>query len=501
MKNINIPNWAIYGILFLIAFLFVFLFSSTTSPFYEHHPFWFNGDSGIFQEMGICLLQGSTPYIDLFDHKGPVLWFIQAFGKGINQSWGLMALQCVALFCTLLIWYKSIHFLVEQRFASLLITIVGLLFLLAFYVRGNLCEEWSLPFISLPIYLYLKRWKTDSSAKRSLYNHVDALIIGLCVGIIAMIRLNNTAPMVGFTLWHFILCIYNKEYKRFWIDIALIFSGIAIIFLICSSFYYYKAGWTGVYEMFYGTFVFNYKYYLSLYSIHTPTLFNILLFYLAPIVFGIITTICLLHKKETFHLGIPTIISYLVTSFAIGYSIFYHYLMVFIPLLVLTTSYIIYTKTKFTYILGITMVLYFVHTGYDAIDHLAFRIMGKQANTEIHDDFHRFVSSIPSYERRSIYNEGLSHNIGPGLFARENIYQCNRILYKRHLDYSNSLQEYEVTHGIKDLQPIWILTQGPIPQANNEYMRNHYTLVDSISGGEYEPIWCWRRISEHEFIE
>ena len=502
MKNTNIiPNWATYGILFIAAFLFVFLFSSTTSPLYEHHPFWFNGDSGIFQEMGICLLQGGTPFIDLFDHKGPILWFIQACGKGLNHNWGLMVIQSIALFFTLVIWYKSTHILVEKQVVSIIITLTGLLFLLAFYVRGNLCEEWSLPFISLPIYLYLKRWKQNTNAIFPLYNHTDAVIIGICVGIIAMIRLNNTAPIVGFVLWHFFLCVHQKKYKHLWIDIALIISGIVIIFIICSSFYLFKAGWDGVYEMFYGTFIFKYIYYLSLYNIHNPTLINILLFYLAPIVFGIINIICLLHKKETIHLGIPVIISYFITIFAVGYSIFYHYLMVFIPLLVLTTSYIFFTKTKFTYILGMAMVLYFFHTGYDAIDHLAFRMMGKKANTEINDGFHRFVSSLPLNERGSIYNEGMSHNIGPGLFANENICQCNRILYKRHLDYSSNLRKYEATHGIKDLKPIWVLTQSPRPEASDDYLAQNYTLADSIPGGEFDPIWCWKKNYEYELTQ
>ena len=93
IKQINIPHWIVYLGLLFAAGLFVFLFSCTTSPLYEHHPFWFYGDSGVFQEIGVCLLQGGTPYVDLFDHKGPVLWFIQALGKWINSQWGILLLQ------------------------------------------------------------------------------------------------------------------------------------------------------------------------------------------------------------------------------------------------------------------------------------------------------------------------------------------------------------------------------------------------------------------------
>ena len=241
LNTIIIPKWATYGILFIAAFLFVFLFSSTTSPLYEHYPFWFHGDSGIFQEMGVCLLQGGIPYVDLFDHKGPVLWFIQAFGIWISPKWGLMLIQSIFLFFTLIIWYESTLLLTEREIPSIIIPIFGLLFLLAFYERGNLCEEWSLPFISLPIYLYLKRWKTGPHSKQPIFNHTDTFIMGLCVGTIAMIRLNNTAPLIGFALWHFIRCIQQKEYKRMWADVALICGGMVIIMIICSMLYLIKA--------------------------------------------------------------------------------------------------------------------------------------------------------------------------------------------------------------------------------------------------------------------
>ena len=138
------------------------------------------------------------------------------------------------------------------------------------------------------------------------------------------------------------------------------------------------------------------------------------------------------------------------------------------------------------------MLVYFFHRGYDAFDHLAFRLLGKQANTEINDGFHKFISSIPIDERNSIYNDDLEC-IGSGLFAKENTYQCNKIIYSTHIDHSDYLKKYEESHGIKDLNPIWVLTQSPRPETTDEYLIANYTLADSIPGGEFDPIWCWRK--------
>ena len=487
MKQFTITNWVTYGILFFAAFFFVFLLSSTTSPLYEHHPFWFHGDSGIFQEMGVCLLNGGTPYVDLFDHKGPVLWFIQALGIWISPKWGLMALQSFFLFLTLVVWFKTTLLLIERQMPSIIISIIVLIFLMAFYQRGNLCEEWSLPFISTPIYLYLRRWKKEPNSKQPIYNHPDSIILGLCVGIIAMIRLNNTAPLIGFALWHTIRCIQQKEYKRLLIDFALICGGMVIIIMICSLFYFIKASWSGVYEMLYGTFIFNFIYING--DGDLPLVTKIQHYLPSTLFFAVTLFLC---KKTSVNINLPIIISYIVTLLAIGSFGYVHYMIIFIPLFLLSICLIINAKNLFSYLVLSAIVIHSAYLGYDAADHLLFRLRGKKANTELNDGFHRFVLSIPPNERKSIYNNGLN-NMGAGLFADELIFQCNRFLSKEHLKKSSYLSEYETNHGINALKPIWVLTQSPRPEATDEYMHTHYTLADSISGGEYEPIWCWKR--------
>ena len=494
-KQPSIPQWVVYCSFLIGAFFFAYLFSCTTSPLYEHHPFWFYGDSGVFQEMGVCILQGGTPYVDLFDHKGPVLWFIQALGKMINSQWGILLLQSISLFCSLFLLYKSIFYIVDKSTPSFFITISGLLFLMAFYQRGNLCEEWSLPFIILPIYLYLKRWMNNTSA--SLYNHYDIIITGFCIGILAMIRLNNAAPLIGFVLWYYITIIKNKEYKRFWTDVILMFSGIVLVFILCAAFYLIKAGWYGVYEMIYGTFIFNFIYFDVVWE---PTILVLLKKFSMPLGFLAITIICFFRIKTAKGITSPLIVSYILTLFVIGFTGFLHYFIILIPLFIITIGIINKSRASWSYLILGCCCLISIHFGYDAIDHLIYRLRGKKANTEINDGFHRFISSINTDERKSIYNYNVD-GYGPGMFANENTYQCNRIIHLTHLSVSTRLREYVKNHGIKEFQPIWVLTQGPRPEATDEFMQTNYTLSDSIPGGEFDPIWCWKRNDELYSLE
>ena len=55
----------------VLAALFVSAFSYGTSPFYVNHAF---SDSAMFQVIGKGWAEGSLPYVDLWDSKGPLIF-------------------------------------------------------------------------------------------------------------------------------------------------------------------------------------------------------------------------------------------------------------------------------------------------------------------------------------------------------------------------------------------------------------------------------------------
>ena len=58
-------------LLFLVSFVFVTLFSRSTSFLYVFE----GGDPAIFKQMGLALLRGKTLYVDYFDNKGCILYY------------------------------------------------------------------------------------------------------------------------------------------------------------------------------------------------------------------------------------------------------------------------------------------------------------------------------------------------------------------------------------------------------------------------------------------
>ena len=70
-----------YGIMLLTAFIFVFYASATTSPFIDFKRI----DSYMFLIMGRGWSKGLIPYVDLFDQKGPAIFFRVEFYSQLVQ--------------------------------------------------------------------------------------------------------------------------------------------------------------------------------------------------------------------------------------------------------------------------------------------------------------------------------------------------------------------------------------------------------------------------------
>ena len=89
------------GFVFVIAMVFC---SSFTSPLY---PNYYGDDSAVFVLIGKAIVNGKIVYKDLFDHKGPILFFIEAIGYSISERTGIWIIQCIFGLFTLLFVYRT----------------------------------------------------------------------------------------------------------------------------------------------------------------------------------------------------------------------------------------------------------------------------------------------------------------------------------------------------------------------------------------------------------
>lgn len=127
-------------------------------------------DSGVFLYVAWRLLVGDVPYRDVWDHKPPLIYFIDALGLSIapDSMWGVWLIEGIFIFATFLVLYK----LLEQEFniyaaiAGSILFASGLVTILA---RGNVTEEYALLFQALCFLLIAKAAKADFPSHLSFW--------------------------------------------------------------------------------------------------------------------------------------------------------------------------------------------------------------------------------------------------------------------------------------------------------------------------------------------
>ena len=144
----------------LFAFLFVslLLFSSSTSPLFQDR----GCDSAIFILAGRVVNAGRVPFKDMFDIKGPMIFFVEALGQMlVSGRIGAFILQTLFDSATMLLLYLSARLFLDRGW-SIIATGAAFFFFFAALAEGNFTEEYCLLPTVLCLYLALRQLSGDS---------------------------------------------------------------------------------------------------------------------------------------------------------------------------------------------------------------------------------------------------------------------------------------------------------------------------------------------------
>ena len=469
----NLINSKFYPLLlFVVSFVFVTLFSRSTSFLYVFE----GGDPAIFKQMGLALLRGKTLYLDYFDNKGCILYFIQALGLWLGGNFFILLMQTISLTVTLVIWDKmlALYHNPKQRLVCLG---VALLLLLCFYQDGDLTEEWCLPFASYPVLVYFRSLKSGKDIKLG-----EMFAIGVCFGIITFIRVNNAAPFLGFIAYVWILLLIKKDFGAFFKSLACFLAGLIIIAGNCVLYFYLKAGGHGVYEMMYATFLSNFEYMAIKVERHV-------LLYIAYFLF---LALCIaqqiINSAKNKEILIPTLLSYGIFLLSSGTHCFTHYLMAVLPLvIVLMMTMPTKIRSKQNILMGILLLesvcVYLPIPLALTVNDL---ILKNDKYSVIYDSFHKCIETIPENERDSIYNYNLLGN-GAGMMQHEGLLQCNRVFFSRFAFEMPTLHEEEKAKSL--IHPKWLMVAWEYYYTDEDanFILDYY---DEMCSFEHNRVYC-----------
>ena len=243
MNSKKLP-YIYYIPLFFVLFL--------VSMFNKQNPFcgfYYRFDSVIYQYIGKMMLNGQIPYRDIFDHKGPVVYFWNMLGYFINPVWGQWLIELLLLLIS-----GYLAFNIATKYISPLSSffITSIIFLCTTNVDAIGNTE------SLAVVLTFLCFKifNDFLSNKAL-TYKQSMTIGFCCA--AMLMIKPTYLTTPFVLICTVLCIfiYNKNFKELFLHI-LYFSiaFLAIILSILLWLYYHNA----LEDFWYSYISFNFEY-------------------------------------------------------------------------------------------------------------------------------------------------------------------------------------------------------------------------------------------------
>lgn len=307
-------------LVFASAFALMLVCAGNTSPLYPHYNCL---DSSMFLITGKGMLEGKICYADLFDHKGPVFFLMQAFGYAMGGRTGVWILQSLLFAVDILLLERISTKLGAKPLLPVLAFAAVFLFT---FSHGNITEEFSMPLILAAIYGEICFFVSDKKAHPPLL----AFLYGLIIGLLAFIRLNNAIPLCIPILCIGVELVKARQWKNL---VANFFAGLAGIVLVALPICLYYRAHGALYDMLYATFLHNFIYAKN--NTHSPILSGRFLHFLLMYAPGIFSAVAFGSKlrQTRSRLYVALLASTVVTYAMLLYSnVYQHYFMLGIPL-------------------------------------------------------------------------------------------------------------------------------------------------------------------------
>lgn len=193
-----------------ISFLLMLLL--TRSSFLYPYNNW--DDSNSYFSMGKSMFHGILIYRDLFDQKGPYLYFLYGLCSLVSGTTfrGVFLMEILLGAADLLMIDRILKLFCRPRTAAFLspILLACMCASKSFY-WGGCAEEICLPFLLFPLYVLLR---TLQHSRRAEFSPKDVFLSGLCCGFVFCVKFTLMGFFLGFALSVILTCRSFREFAR-----------------------------------------------------------------------------------------------------------------------------------------------------------------------------------------------------------------------------------------------------------------------------------------------
>lgn len=152
-------------------------------------------DAGVFLYIGNQILEGEIPYRDIWDHKGPLIYYVNAVGVALSpgRETGIWLLEATALLAS----GMGLYWLLKRVFGGLAAAVAVAIFFagLGYTLSpGNYTEEFSLPLQVAALWLFVKAESTPDG--KGLW-----FLIGTTGAAAFLLRPNNAGIQLSIVIY------------------------------------------------------------------------------------------------------------------------------------------------------------------------------------------------------------------------------------------------------------------------------------------------------------
>ena len=451
-----IRRTVIYILLSAFCVAFLLLLSASTSPLYGDYC---DGDSSIFMVVGKAITQGRSVYRDVFDHKGPILFYLNALGFALTGGKsGVFIVQCVFLSLTAIFMYKTAR-IFTKTVRSLICVVFTILAFAATISDGNLSEEYCMCVI--PIYFAVKYF---AIAENEPHPPLYSAVYGACFAVCAFIRINNGVMIGGVVLVTLVTEFISGRAKSALINLAAVIGGMAAVAVPVCIFFAAK-GLLG--DMIFATFTFNFLY-AAEGAEQTTSLLSVLLNWTLPIIARVVISLIFAKRLGAKVASLITTVSVFALIPALMGFAYTHYYTTLIPLISLYCAVFFFIATRhitfWSVLLCVAMMFplsgYFVNMSGN-VAHYADLLQRQQSPEEYgdtHTDVYRSAKTlsarIPEEDRDSVFG----YDVAAAWFLEADIMPCFR-LFTLQESWAGHYPEFgrEINEFMLETPPKWVV--------------------------------------------
>lgn len=214
---------------FFLASALVLAFCSTASPFYAFHAW---DDSNCFFTVGKSVLHGKTMYKDIYEQKGPLLYFMHTAAYLIsNDSFlGIWIFEIFVATIFLIFSYKSLSLFIssemKENLKFYLPIVLAIIFSSSSFVVGDSAEEFSMCLLAYPLFISLKNLKAKTEFKSK-----ELFLSGVCAGCIFWMKFSLVGFFIGWAIVPIWFYFRQKNLKGIFKAACLVLEGVLFISL------------------------------------------------------------------------------------------------------------------------------------------------------------------------------------------------------------------------------------------------------------------------------